>query len=39
MYLIDLYQKQDFVFSIEIFPPKTEKGMEKLKTTLEKFKS
>ena len=39
MHLIDLYQKQDFVFSIEIFPPKTEKGMEKLKTTLEKFKS
>ena len=39
MHLIDLYQKQDFVFSIEIFPPKTEKGMEKLKMTLEKFKS
>ncbi len=39
MYLIDLYQKKDFVFSIEIFPPKTEKGVEKLKTTLEKFKS
>ena len=39
MHLIDLYQKKNFVFSIEIFPPKTEKGMEKLKMTLEKFKS
>jgi len=37
MHLIELYQRQDFVFSIEIFPPKTEKGMDKLKITLEKF--
>ena len=37
MHLIELYQQQDFVFSIEIFPPKTEKGMDKLKITLEKF--
>ena len=39
MHLIELYQKQDFVYSIEIFPPKTEKGMEKLKITLEAFRS
>ena len=39
MHLIELYKKKDFVFSIEIFPPKTAKGMEKLKTTLEAFKS
>ena len=37
MHLIKLYQQQDFVFSIEVFPPKTEKGMDKLKITLEKF--
>lgn len=37
MHLIELYKKQNFVFSIEIFPPKTEKSMEKLKMTLEKF--
>ncbi len=37
MHLIELYKKQNFVFSIEIFPPKTEKGMDKLKMTLEKF--
>ena len=37
MHLIELYQQQNFVFSIEIFPPKTEKNMEKLKITLEKF--
>ena len=37
MHLIELYQQQDFVFSIEVFPPKTEKGMDKLKITLEKF--
>ncbi len=35
--LIELYQKKDFVFSIEIFPPKTENGMEKLKTMLDEF--
>jgi len=39
MHLIDFYKKQDIVFSIEIFPPKTEKGMERLKAILEKFKS
>ncbi|MBC8258464.1 MAG: methylenetetrahydrofolate reductase [SAR324 cluster bacterium] len=39
MHLIDLYQKQDFVFSIEIFPPKTDPGMLKLKSILEAFKS
>jgi len=27
MHLIELYKKKDFVFSIEIFPPKTAKGM------------
>ena len=37
MHLIELYKKKGFVFSIEIFPPKTEKGMDKLKATLEKF--
>jgi len=37
MHLIELYKKQNFVFSIEIFPPKTEKSMDKLKMTLEKF--
>ena len=39
MHLIELYKKQDFVFSIEIFPPKTDQGMLKLKSTLEAFKS
>ena len=38
MHLIELYQQQDFVFSIEIFPPKTKKSMDKLKITLDKFK-
>ncbi len=35
--MIELYKKQNFVFSIEIFPPKTEKSMDKLKMRLEKF--
>ena len=39
MHLIELYKKKDFVFSIEIFPPKTEKNMEKLKITLEEIQS
>ncbi|GIT73956.1 MAG: hypothetical protein Ct9H300mP28_37700 [Pseudomonadota bacterium] len=34
MKLIDLYNKKDFLFSIEIFPPKTDKGVEKLKVHL-----
>jgi len=38
MHLIELYQQQDFVFSIEIFPPKTKKSIDKLKITLDKFK-
>ena len=38
MKLIDLYNKKDFVFSIEIFPPKTDKGVEKLKSTLKGFR-
>ena len=38
MKLIDLYNKKDFVFSIEIFPPKTEKGVKQLKSTLKGFK-
>ncbi len=38
MQLIELYTKKDFVFSIEIFPPKTDKGVEKLKSTLKGFK-
>ncbi len=38
MYVGEYYQKQEFVFSIEIFPPKTEKGMERLKSTLKLFK-
>ena len=39
MHLKDLYKKKSFVFSIEIFPPKTKKGEEKLKAMLGEFKS
>ncbi|MAE16728.1 MAG: methylenetetrahydrofolate reductase [NAD(P)H] [Deltaproteobacteria bacterium] len=37
MRLIDLYRRQPFVFSIEVFPAKTEEGMEALKQTLGTF--
>ncbi|MGA1597813.1 MAG: methylenetetrahydrofolate reductase [NAD(P)H] [bacterium] len=35
MRLIELYRTRPFVFSIEVFPPKTEEGLQKLKGTLE----
>ena len=37
MPLIDLYRRKSFVFSIEVFPAKTEEGMETLKQTLGEF--
>ena len=39
MRIIDLYQNHFPVFSIEIFPPKTPEGMEKLKQRLAEFKT
>ena len=40
MYLIELYKKKDFVFSIEIFPPKTaKKAWKNSKRLWKKFKS
>jgi len=38
MPLIDLYRQQSFVFSIEIFPPKTEDGMIRLKKKMKSYK-
>lgn len=38
MRVIDLYNSKRPVFSIEIFPPKTAEGMEKLKDKLKVFK-
>ena len=37
MKLLDLYRKKSFVFSIEVFPAKTDEGMERLKRTLGAF--
>jgi len=37
MKLLDLYHKKSFVFSIEVFPAKTDEGMERLKQTLGAF--
>ena len=38
MHLIDLYRTRPFVFSIEVFPPKTPEGLNKLKGTLEQVR-
>jgi len=37
MPLIEFYRRKSFVFSIEVFPAKTEEGMETLKQTLGEF--
>ena len=37
MRIIDLYRKRPFVFSVEVFPPKTEAGLQNLKEKLEIF--
>ena len=39
MRIIEMYQNQPFVFSIEVFPPKTEEGMENLQKKLRTFSS
>ncbi len=38
MHLIDLYRTRSFVFSLEVFPPKTPNGLAKLKDTLEQVR-
>lgn len=38
MRIIELYKNHSPVFSVEVFPPKTVEGMNKLKIRLEKFK-
>ena len=39
MYIIELYRTRPFVFSIEVFPPKTEQGILSLQKKLAEFKS
>jgi len=38
MHIIELYRQRPFVFSIEIFPPKTPEGVHRLKERLVEFK-
>ena len=38
MRVTKFYEKKSFVFSIEIFPPKTVEGLMRLKKTLREFK-
>ena len=39
MKIAELYRQKSFVFSIEIYPPKTQESLERLKIKLEEFSS
>ena len=39
MKVAELYRQKSFVFSIEIYPPKTQVSLERLKVKLKEFRS
>ena len=39
MKVAELYRQKSFVFSIEIYPPKTQESLERLKIKLKEFRS
>ena len=39
MKVAELYRQKSFVFSIEIYPPKTQESLERLKVKLQEFRS
>ena len=39
MKVAELYRHKSFVFSIEIYPPKTQESLERLKVKLQEFRS
>ena len=39
MKIAELYRQKSFVFSIEIYPPKTQESLEQLKVKLKEFRS
>ena len=39
MKIAELYRQKSFVFSIEIYPPKTQESLEHLKVKLKEFRS
>ena len=39
MKVAELFRQKSFVFSIEIYPPKTQESLEQLKVKLKEFRS